>query len=168
MTRAERIATVLGGRRESRGWRCRCPVHGGHSLVVTDGREGRLLVRCWGGCASNDVLTALRGLGLLDGYAGVFRPDPAEIAHRREAETRERQRRTANALDLWGESRPAPGTSVERYLLSRRLILPIPPTIRMHGMMRHRESGGSRPTMVGLVEHVPGFVRQFPRYYDRV
>src|SRR5207248_2129358 len=73
---------------------------------------------------------------------------------RRKAEARERQRRIANALDLWGECHSTPGTLVERYLRSRGLVGPIPNSLRMHGMLRHRESGGSRPAMVGLVEHV--------------
>jgi len=71
-----------------------------------------------------------------------------------EGEARERQLRIANALKLWGECFPAPGTIVERYLQSRGLRGPIPRSLRMHGMLRHRESGGSRPAMVALVDHV--------------
>jgi putative DNA primase/helicase len=157
VTPAERIANVLGNaRREARGWRCICPVHGGHSLVVSDGRERRLLVKCWAGCASRDVLAELRRRGLIDGDAGGIDacPDPAERQRRRKVEARERQRRIANALDLWGECYPAPGTLVERYWRSRGLTIPVPPTIRMHGMMFHPESGARRPAMVALVEHV--------------
>jgi hypothetical protein len=59
------IAAALGmPQREGRGWRCRCrcPIHGGKSLVLRDGREGRLLVRCWGGgCDLRDILAELQG-----------------------------------------------------------------------------------------------------------
>ena len=49
---ARELAQTLGkARREGRNWRCICPVHGGHSLVLGDG-ENALLVKCFGGnCA---------------------------------------------------------------------------------------------------------------------
>jgi putative DNA primase/helicase len=51
---AAAIATALGGaHREGRDWRCPCPLHGGWSLTLPDGREGRLFVRCWGGGCEN-------------------------------------------------------------------------------------------------------------------
>ena len=62
------MAHALGEpRREGRGWRCRCPLHGGISLSLRDGDEGRLLVWCFGGCNSHDVLDELRRRRLLDG-----------------------------------------------------------------------------------------------------
>src|SRR6516165_12481877 len=63
--RAAAIAAALGGaRREGRGWRCRCPIHDGVSLVITDGRDGRILIRCWGGgCDPCDILAELRRRG---------------------------------------------------------------------------------------------------------
>lgn len=157
MTAAE-IAVALGGHRAGRWWRCSCPAHHstGASLALRDGERG-LIVHCHAGCSRVDVIAALRRRqGLLDDQrgSGDARPDPDEIARRRDHEARERQRRISSALDLWGECFPAQGTIVERYLRSRGLIEPIPPIIRMHGMMRHRESGGSRPAMIGLVEHV--------------
>ena len=64
------IAATLGdARREGRGWRCRCPLHGGHSLVLRDGDDGGVLVTCWGGCDRLDVLAELRRCGLLVGHA---------------------------------------------------------------------------------------------------
>ena len=83
-------------------------------------------------------------------------PDPAEIERQRAAEERNRQKRIAEALDLWRhETLPvAPGTVVERYWLSRGLALPIPATVRAsRSWLRHPE-GGKRPAMVALVEHV--------------
>ena len=72
MSVARDVAAVLGAtRREGRGWRCRCPIHGGRSLVVTDGRDAPLLVRCWGGgCDPRAILAELRRLRLLDDVAG--------------------------------------------------------------------------------------------------
>src|SRR6516164_1455403 len=55
------IAKALGRAcREGRGWRTNCPAHGGFSLNISDGRDGKLLVHCWGGCDPLDVLENLR------------------------------------------------------------------------------------------------------------
>jgi hypothetical protein len=71
---AASIAAALGGaRREGRSWRCRCPLHGGRSLVLRDGYDGCVLVTCWGGCDRLDVLAELRQRGLLGGRA-EYRP----------------------------------------------------------------------------------------------
>ena len=62
------IAHALGdARRDGRGWRCRCPLHGGRSLTLRQGDGGRVLVWCFGGCNSHDVLAELRRCRLLDG-----------------------------------------------------------------------------------------------------
>jgi putative DNA primase/helicase len=69
------IAQALGAaRKEGRGWRCRCPLHGGVSLALRDGDGGRLLVWCWGGCDGRDVLAALRRLGLLERRNSEYQP----------------------------------------------------------------------------------------------
>jgi putative DNA primase/helicase len=55
LTMAAEIAAALEERREGRQWRCRCPIHGGRSLVVRDGDAGRTLVFCHGGCEAHEV-----------------------------------------------------------------------------------------------------------------
>src|SRR5438309_11321669 len=63
---AAAIAAALGdARSEGRSWRCRCPVHHGTSLSLTNGRGGRLLVKCWHGCHATAILTELEKRGLL-------------------------------------------------------------------------------------------------------
>ena len=64
---AAAVAAALGdAKREGRNWRCRCPLHGGCSLMLADGRDGKLLVTCYGGnCDRNEVLAELRRRGLL-------------------------------------------------------------------------------------------------------
>jgi hypothetical protein len=56
-----------GGRKAGGQWRCHCPVHPDKrpSLFVRELADGRLLVRCWAGCATADVLDAL-GLRFAD------------------------------------------------------------------------------------------------------
>jgi hypothetical protein len=160
MYNAMDIARALGGSGRLGGWyRVRCPVHAsrGPTLALRDGAGG-LVVHCHAGCASPDVLAELRRIGLLDGEAGDFgaRPDDAQIARRRDADARERRRKIAFAMGIWGASYPAAGTVVERYLLSRGLTLPPPPTLRyhpMHGSYGRHPSGAHRPQMIGLVLH---------------
>lgn len=85
----------------------------------------------------------------------VARPAPAEI----EAE---REDRIAWARDLWKGCQPVAGTLVEVYLRSRgiepaRLVWSdgrrgVPPTIRFHPGLRHKDSGQMFPAMVAAVQ----------------
>ena len=63
MSPAEVIAMQLQGVREGRQWRCICPVHGGRSLMVANGRKGTVFF-CQGDadCSFTDIIAALRDL----------------------------------------------------------------------------------------------------------
>jgi putative DNA primase/helicase len=69
---AQRIGIALKGRRNGNGWlvSCPCPNHGkgrgdrSPSLSVTDGDDGRLLLRCFAGCDFADVIDELKLRGL--------------------------------------------------------------------------------------------------------
>lgn len=57
------VLELLGKTRStSNGWLARCPAHddGRPSLTVGYGRDGRVLLHCWAGCAFEDVVRALR------------------------------------------------------------------------------------------------------------
>jgi hypothetical protein len=66
---AESIARGLKARRSGSNWMAFCPLHEadgrGHnpSLGITE-RDGRVLVRCYGGCDQRAVIQALRDRGL--------------------------------------------------------------------------------------------------------
>src|SRR5207248_1459559 len=99
------IATALGGaHRCGAWWRCHCPVHNsrGTTLALRDGEDG-LIVKCHAGCRREDILAALRQLGLMGDVPdpSAKSPDPAAIGRWRAAEERDRQRRITAALDLW-------------------------------------------------------------------
>ena len=53
------IVEALGGKKEGHSYRVICPVHGGHSLIVTE-KGGKILFSCKNGCPQDDVLAALR------------------------------------------------------------------------------------------------------------
>jgi hypothetical protein len=120
-------ATALGrpqraGRNE---WRCVCPLHGGHSLELADGSSS-LLVKCWAGCDTTDVLAYLRARGLLDAkrqqHQRVDRDDRRSNADPDDAA------RTARALALWREAVPIVGTLAARYLAIRSIV-ELPPEV---------------------------------------
>jgi putative DNA primase/helicase len=60
---AQAIATALEGKREGDAWRCKCPVHRGRSLIVSD-KNGRVLVNCKNGCEQAAIIHELKRLGL--------------------------------------------------------------------------------------------------------
>lgn len=58
------LARNLEGRKEGQSWRCLCPVHGGRSLIASEGRNSNLVVNCKSGCSQDEVIAALRERGL--------------------------------------------------------------------------------------------------------
>jgi putative DNA primase/helicase len=150
---AETIAKVLGGRKAGGAWMACCPVHEDRepSLSITDGKGGKVLVRCHAGCDQHQVIAALRSRGIWetkDRYEGRSRlkadrrlpdePDPDAL------------KRTEAALAIWQASQHAEGSPVETYLRSRGLHVSPPSVLRFHAGLKH-PSGGIWPAMVALV-----------------
>jgi putative DNA primase/helicase len=152
---ADAIANALGdARREGRGWRCRCPLHGGRSLVLRDGHDGRVLVTCWGGCDRFAVLAELRRCGLMAGGRD-FTPRFVSSSYRVDDAKRARR-----ALNIWHDASDGANTIVRRYLATRG-IMPghWPTSLRFHARCpRPTDDEGNfhqpLPAMVGLVQHV--------------
>ena len=151
------VARALGdARREGRRWRCRCPLHGGRSLVLSDGDRSLLLAICWGGCDRQDVLAELRRLGLLEGVHASR--EPRVTMPVRPLNTRSNTERIARALAIWREAQRPEGSPVQQYLASRGIVLgglcpEARASLRFHPRCAH-PSGVALPAMIGLVEHV--------------
>jgi len=129
--RAAQIAAALGNaRREGHNWRCRCPVHGGCILSLSDGRHG-LLVTCWAGCETHEVLAELRRRGLVAGRSNDVRPVLMPICSDDSADA---AGRIALARRIWNAARDAGGSPVAHYLTGRGS--PYPGRLRCAG--RHR------------------------------
>src|SRR5687768_9800793 len=66
MLTAESLARSLGGKRNGRGWRVRCPAHTDKdpSLDIDIGESGKVLLCCRAGCANDAVVDALKQRGL--------------------------------------------------------------------------------------------------------
>jgi phage/plasmid primase-like uncharacterized protein len=149
---ARDIAVALGhARREGRGWRTNCPVHGGHSLVVTDGRNGRLLVKCWGGgCSPEEIFRELRALRLSspdDKQGPSVRSVPPDSA--------DEERRIARAQWIWDMAQDARRGPVAAYLAGRGITIPAPPSLRWASRCWH-PTGVYLSAMVGRIHNVDG------------
>jgi len=157
MTAAE-IAAILGdARREGRAWRCRCPLHGGHSLILRDG-SSCVLATCWGGCNRRDILAELRARELPSRFSADFRPYASRPAARRDDGDRD-MRRAARAMTIWRQSVSAPDV-ITRYLAGRGIALDhLPACLRFHPRCPRPKDDAANfvspmPAMVALVEHV--------------
>lgn len=61
------LPRLTGVRRSGQGWQALCPVHDDKrpSLKIDEGDDGKILLKCWAGCKTEDVVTAL-GLTMSD------------------------------------------------------------------------------------------------------
>jgi putative DNA primase/helicase len=135
---------------------CPVPSHGkGHgdkrpSCSIRDGEiPGRVIVKCFAGCDSRDILGALWDLGLIE--------------HERAASVRPRQRIQPQqprepdpdtaALALWHAAEPISGTLGERYMHGHRGIShPLPPTLRFRHDVRYPLAGTILPAVVAALQ----------------
>jgi putative DNA primase/helicase len=133
---AASIAKALPGSvRNGLGFLCRCPVpshgkgKGDHnpSLSIADGEKG-LLVRCFAGCDSRDVLAELRRKGRLEDQREPAKP--RRQSRKAPPPPRADSAPDVEALALWRAAEPVKGTRGEIYLRSRGIALELPPTIR--------------------------------------
>lgn len=85
------------------GWRARCPAHGGKSasLSIAQGDNGTLLVHCFAGCPTHEVLSAV-GLTVSDLFVrrDLRTMTPAERSQLRQAALLPRWRAALEALSL--------------------------------------------------------------------
>ena len=146
------LARALGARRTGSTWMARCPAHEDHepSLAISESSDGKILVRCHAGCDQRSVISSLRRRGLwIDTQS---RPDTRRIRRTPDVHNRDPEdgTRSAAALAIWHSSKPAAGSLVETYLVSRGITLPVPDALRFHAGLKH-PSGNLWPAMVGLV-----------------
>lgn len=144
MMGAREIVNALGGRWHGAYGMARCPVHEDRnpSLSVCDGDDGRLLVHCHAGCDGAEILQVLNGRGL-GGAAQSANSGSMPSCSSSNAR---------HALDLWRGSLPAEGTLAETYLRGRGITLPVPPSVRFAGAIKHSATGLYLAAMVAAVQ----------------
>jgi putative DNA primase/helicase len=147
-----RLRDALGRLPDARqcagGWVARCPAHKDRrpSLWIRAGHNGHAILKCFAGCGYTNIIHALRGepvehLSDLSSRAGRSALNDAT--------------RIVLARRIWSESRSAAGTSVELYLRSRNITIPIPVSLRFHANLRH-PSGVHAPAMVAAIQNCEG------------
>jgi hypothetical protein len=97
------------------------------SLRIQDGYT-RLLVRCFGGCDSRDVIDELRRRKLIAGQPAIKWNRAAGQPVARTQDDRAR-RQHEKASWLWSQHRPIVGSIAEAYLRSRGITCALPPTL---------------------------------------
>jgi putative DNA primase/helicase len=146
---AQHIGIALRGRRNGNGWlvSCPCPNHGkgrgdrSPSLSVSDGDDGRLLLRCFAGCDFADILDALKHRGLID-------DERPRLVVQKVAHVAPPLVPDVGALAIWQATVDVLETPVDEYL-NRRGIYLRPP------MLRYRPD---RKSMVAAVQAPDGKV----------
>lgn len=147
--RARMIVEQLGGRWSGSKGQCRCPAHDDStpSLSVRLGRKA-ILFRCFAGCDTADVLSALRRGHLYDDAPLKMPPARPDKDH------------SALARQLWQASVPIAGTPAADYLALRGLTGPYPASLRYNpatvlGLGARRRV---LPAMIAAVENSLGLV----------
>ena len=141
------IARQLGARRQAHNWRAPCPCGCGYGLSFCDGADGRLLVHCFGGCSSDQIMPALVEYGLLDDDG-----DDLHVSRRVTVCQRDDAERIAHARQIYDS-----GVWDERiavYLHSREIGL-TSPVLRFQEQAPHR-LGARLPAMLAPVVNVTG------------
>ena len=66
MSAAADLANALNARANGGGWMARCVLHEDEvpSLSISEGDDGKVLVKCHAGCAQDSVISVLRARGL--------------------------------------------------------------------------------------------------------
>ena len=152
---AHDLADALVGRREGREWRCRCPLHGGRSLFIRE-QEGRILFVCRAGCSQDEVIKALRELGLWGSSEDHTRGIQKAVIPEDSGKKEER------ADALWNQSHYIEqGDPVHTYLKNRGIVLPeYPADLRCHAALSYWEQDNQgKPVMTGVFPAMLAVVR---------
>lgn len=135
-----------------RGSRAKCPAHEdrstGGSLSVKQVSGKPPLLHCFAGCTFTQIIAAL---GMRVGDLSAPKPAVNPAHHEWSA-----QERRAYAHNLWQQSARAEGTLAVRYLRSRGITIPPPPSIRYLALRTHRESGRAFPALVAGIQDQEG------------
>jgi putative DNA primase/helicase len=151
------IACALGAaHRSGVWWRCVCPVHGSRTgrsatLALRDGDRG-LIIKCFADCDPRDIFAELRRRGLIAGRGDEARPAPLISRRDNHADV---AGRVAMASRLWEAAQDARGSPVARYLASRGITLPPPPSLRWAPRCWH-PNGLLLPAMIARIDGPDG------------
>jgi len=176
MSEAEQVSRALNGRKAGAGYICFCPSHENTrtpALSVSNGADGRLLVKCHRGCDGREVIAALQARGIISGGGErAAPPDPAEAARRRQKEHQKLAQRLAFSNKVFSQGRTCEGTRAEKYLVEARRIEglrfgKLKNTLRFHGEVLHSPSGDYLPAIIAQIRGANGRALGIHRTYLR-
>ena len=164
MTDAKHITRELNGHWFGHYGLAFCPAHENTNtpaLSIKDAEGGNLLAYCHAGCTFADVQAALRNIGLLPNRNGSSVPMPKQQRPTYQgAPTADQRADAANraryAATMWRSALPVADTYVARYLQSRGITCPLPPTLRSLSDCPH-PANGKLPAMLARVDGAIGF-----------
>jgi hypothetical protein len=159
MRLADLLSRLDNVKRSGNGHTARCPSHSDreNSLSIAEGENGALLLMCFAGCAIEAICATL-GITIKDLFPSRREDHPTRLYRFRPSAANpklapDNAMRRKLARSIWREAKPANGTTVETYLRTRGITVPVPPTLRFHPSLKH-PSGTYLPAMVAAVEHV--------------
>ena len=135
MTASEVAARIPGARAYGNGFRSPAPCHGSRSatLSIREGRDGRVLVRCFAGCDLQTITRAI-GLDVRDLFAATSRDDGRARAVFARSQPVDRRQALKTFLS----------DEVERQRIARIASAPFDtPCIRSRDVNRARERASS-------------------------
>jgi hypothetical protein len=146
------IARNLGGQRGGANWRCPCPLGCGYVVSLAEGKDGRLLAHCFGGCDYREIETALVEYGLLDDddLIEVSRSVRSVVKRQRLCDSTDKARRIDYAQQLYESATFDP--QIDVYLRSRGIAIRSS-VLRFTPRYRHR-LGINLPAMLAPVVNI--------------
>jgi hypothetical protein len=141
-----------------------CPAHENTNtpaLSIKNAESGDLLTYCHAGCKFTDVQAALRSIGLMPHRNEPSAPMPRQQTPTYPGAPTSEQRATAAnrakyAAKLWQAAQPISDTHAARYLCSRSIDCPLPPTLRFQPDCKH-PLGSRMPAMLARVDGAMSF-----------
>jgi hypothetical protein len=149
---AQELTKALGGQWHGSYGSAKCPGHDDHdpSLSVSEGQDGKILVKCHANCDQSAVWAALQDRGLVQ----RAEDRPARRRPRRAPQPRPSPEPSPNqghALEIWRATRDPIGKLTGSYLSHRHITNAPPATIRDHPGLRHGPTGQNLPAMVAAI-----------------
>jgi hypothetical protein len=105
------LARLPDARKHGKSWRARCPEHQGKSqtsLAISEGDDGRALLKCHGGCATQEIVNALE-LEMANLFDDGGRGERAPFASRKPFEHSNTSQQSSNKSSASNQSERSKG-----------------------------------------------------------
>jgi DNA primase len=147
-------------------WKACCPFHADRSPSFTIFAGGRRFY-CFGCGAGGDVVDFIRlthRVNFRDAAAILGENRSLPVVSRHAPEPEPEADRTQEALSIWRNAAPIPGTPAETYLRNRGLRLRLPDSLRF-ARLRYGKRGREYPCLVACVGSIENKVIGIQRTY---